>query len=67
MTTEYAVRACANCPMHYDDEAIHTICQHPDAADAAGRGRGTPPASETAPEWCPLRKGPLLIGFGRTS
>lgn len=52
---EADISSCDECPMDRMDDWLESICNHPDVeGDPRKHISGTP-------DWCPLRKGPVLV------
>ena len=67
------VTGCDDCPLkegYWTEDVLEHLCAHPDApenadtfVDAYMAGRPHRAAGQGAPDWCPLRKGPLTIAL----
>jgi len=64
--TRAEVTGCADCPMRYDGEA-GVECSHPDAPEGVDNYiTYDVNINAITPDWCPLRKAPLLVALRKT-
>jgi len=57
---EVRLTRCYECPVARLNESGHTICEHPETTAPIGARRVLMPET-SPPQWCPVRREPLLV------